>query len=151
MWHFLLPVDGTDLVQCLDGGGQAAVHTEDLKDRERRALNPNWREVTQQETTSSLSSEFKEIQHNASHLAIDDSREGQVVEYLGAVSPHGDRAVLAEALVVEAVDLGDLPGLVVSPNQGYPVWITHLRRERDAERWTNMLLIFSLNTSTSEN
>lgn len=61
------------------------------------------------------------------YLAIDDGGEGQVVEDLGAVSPHGDRAVLAEALVVEAIDLGDLPGLVVSPDQRYPVWVAHLR------------------------
>lgn len=61
------------------------------------------------------------------YLAIDDGRQRQVVEDLGAVSPHGDRAVLAEALVIEAVDLGDLPGLVVSPDQRYPVWVAHLR------------------------
>lgn len=61
------------------------------------------------------------------YLAIDDGREGQVVEDLGAVSPHGDRAVLAEALVVEAVDLGDLPRLVVPPDQRYPVWVANLR------------------------
>lgn len=63
-----------------------------------------------------------------SYLAINDSREGQVVEYLCAVSPDGDGAVLAEALVVEAIDLGDLPGLVVSTNQGYPVGVAHLRK-----------------------
>lgn len=61
------------------------------------------------------------------YLAIDDGGEGQVVKDLGAVSPHGDRAVLAEALVVEAVDLCDLPGLVVPPDQRYPVWVAHLR------------------------
>lgn len=61
------------------------------------------------------------------YLAVDDGRERQVVKDLGAVSPHGDRAVLAEALVVEAVDLGDLPGLVVPPDQRYPVWVAHLK------------------------
>lgn len=65
-----------------------------------------------------------------SHLAIDDSGEGQVVEYLGAVSPDGDGAVLAEALIIEAVHLGDLTGLVVPPNQGNPVWVTHLRNKQ---------------------
>lgn len=72
---------------------------------------------------------------HASHLAINNSREGQVVEDLSAVSPDGDWAVLAEALVVEAVDLGDLPRLVVSPDQGYPVWVTHLRNTAEARRW----------------
>lgn len=35
MGNFLFSVNGPNLVQCLDGGGQAAVHTEDLKDRKR--------------------------------------------------------------------------------------------------------------------
>jgi len=64
------------------------------------------------------------------HLAVDDSGEGQVVEDLRAVPPHRDRAVLAEALVVKAVDLGDLTGLVVPPDQGYPVRIADLEEEQ---------------------
>lgn len=63
---------------------------------------------------------------NSSHLAINDSREGQVVKNLSAVSPDSDWTILSEALVVEAIHLGDLPRLVVSPDQGYPVRITHL-------------------------
>ena len=69
----------------------------------------------------------------AAHLAIDDGREGEVVEDLGAVPPHGDRAVLAEALVVEAVHLGDLPGLVVPSDQGDPVWVPDLGDYRGSE------------------
>lgn len=37
--HFLFPVNGPDLVQCLDGRWQATVHTEDLNDREE-CINP---------------------------------------------------------------------------------------------------------------
>lgn len=70
---------------------------------------------------------------NASYLAINDGRQGQIVKYLSAVSPDSDRTVLAETLVVETVDLGDLSGLVVSSNQCYPVWITHLRSKTETE------------------
>lgn len=63
----------------------------------------------------------------AAHLAVDDGGEGEVVEDLGAVPPHSDRAVLAEALVVESVHLGDLPRFVVAPDQGDPVWVPDLR------------------------
>lgn len=73
---------------------------------------------------------IKPQEENPSHLSINDSREGQVVKYLGAVSPHRHRAVLAEALVIEAIDLCDLPGLVVPSDQSDPVWITHLRNKR---------------------
>ena len=41
-------------------------------------------------------------------LAVDDGGEGEIVEYLGAVPPHSDAPVLPQALVVEAVHLGDL-------------------------------------------
>ena len=65
------------------------------------------------------------------HLAINDGGKGEVVEDLGAVSPHGDRAILAEALVVEAVHLGDLPRLVVPSDQGDPVWVPDLGITKD--------------------
>lgn len=77
--------------------------------------------------TTRLGSRVKPMATRGVYLAVDDGGEGQVVEDLGAVSPHGDRAVLAEALVIEAVDLGDLPRLVVPPDQRYPVWVAHLR------------------------
>jgi len=60
------------------------------------------------------------------HLAVDDGREAEVVEDLGAVAPHGDGAVLAQALVVEAVHLRDLPALVVAPDQGDAVGVANL-------------------------
>lgn len=37
-----------------------------------------------------LTVKLKEILDNLSHLSINDSREGQVVEYLSAVSPDSD-------------------------------------------------------------
>lgn len=70
---------------------------------------------------------------NASYLAINDGRQGQIVEYLSAVSPDSDWTVLAETLIVETVDLGDLSGLVVSSNQRYPVWVAHLRSKTETE------------------
>lgn len=70
---------------------------------------------------------------NASYLAINDGGQGQIVEYLSAVSPDSDRTILAETLVVETVDLGDLSGLMVSSNQCYPVWVTHLRSKTKTE------------------
>mmetsp|Transcript_31083 Transcript_31083/g.91139 ORF Transcript_31083/g.91139 Transcript_31083/m.91139 type:complete len:336 (-) Transcript_31083:76-1083(-) len=87
----LLPVDDADLVEGVDGGGEAAVHAEDL--------------------------------------VLDQRRERQVVEDLCAVPPDVDRAVLAQALVIKAVHLRDLPRLVVASDQGDAVRIPHLRRK----------------------
>lgn len=61
------------------------------------------------------------------HLAIDDGRQAEVVKDLGAVAPHGHRAIFAQALVIEAVDLGDLAALMVASDQGDSVRIADLQ------------------------
>ncbi len=68
---------------------------------------------------------------HAEDLIIDDGGQGEVVEYLGAVAPYIDGAVLAKALVVEAVDLGDLPGLMVPSDQPYSIRVTNLQIKRN--------------------
>jgi hypothetical protein len=62
----------------------------------------------------------------AEHLVVDNGRQTEVVEDLRAIPPDIYGAVFLEAFVVEAVYLGDLPGLVVSANQGNPIRIPHL-------------------------
>ena len=47
-------------------------------------------------------------------MILDESGEGEVVEQVGEVAPNVGVSVLAQALVVEAVDLGDLSGFAVS-------------------------------------
>lgn len=61
------------------------------------------------------------------YLAIDDGRQAEVVKDLSAVAPHGHRAIFAQALVIKAVDLGDLTALVVAPDQGDSVRIANLQ------------------------
>ena len=62
----------------------------------------------------------------AEYLAVYQGCQGQVVEQVSEVLPHVGIAILAEALVVEAVDLGDLPGLVVPPEDGDPAAVPDL-------------------------
>lgn len=47
-------------------------------------------------------------------LAFNYGSEGEQVEEISEVLPHIGVAVLAEAFIVEAIDLGDLSGLVVA-------------------------------------
>ena len=60
------------------------------------------------------------------YLIFDESGEGEVVEEVGEVSPYVCVAVLAEALVVEAVDLCDLARLVVAAEDGDALWVSDL-------------------------
>ena len=69
----------------------------------------------------------REASVHAEDLVVDHRRQTEVVEDLGAVAPHVHRAVLPQTLVVEAVDLRDLPRLVVAADEGNAVGITHLQ------------------------
>lgn len=51
---------------------------------------------------------------HAEDFAVDDGCEGEKVEDLTARLPDRGVAVLLLALLVEAVDLGNLPGLMVA-------------------------------------
>lgn len=63
---------------------------------------------------------------DAEDVVVDDGREAEVVEDLGAVAPHVHRPVLAQALVVEPVHLRDLAAFVVPADQRDALRIPHL-------------------------
>lgn len=65
-------------------------------------------------------------------LAVDEGGEGKVVKEVGEVLPDIGVAVLAQALVVEAVDLGDLAGLVVATQDGDALGIADLERNKES-------------------
>mmetsp|Transcript_3560 Transcript_3560/g.6810 ORF Transcript_3560/g.6810 Transcript_3560/m.6810 type:complete len:278 (+) Transcript_3560:505-1338(+) len=70
----------------------------------------------------------------AENLVLDERREGEIVENLGAVAPDVDRAVLAQALVVKAVDLRDLAALVVAADERHALRVPHFEREQQQKR-----------------
>jgi hypothetical protein len=66
---------------------------------------------------------------HAEDFIIDDRGQTQVVENLCAVSPHIHVTVLSQALIIEAIDLCDLPAFVVASDEGDTVRIAHLRAQ----------------------
>lgn len=70
---------------------------------------------------------------NAEDFIVNYGCEGEVIEDFGAVAPHVDRAILFEALVVEAVNLGDLARLVISTNQSDSFWVAHFQGQKQQE------------------
>lgn len=64
-------------------------------------------------------------------LVVNESGEWEVVEEVGKVLPHVRVSVLAEALVVESVDLGDLTGLVVSTEDSDALWVADLKSNKE--------------------
>ena len=67
-------------------------------------------------------------------LVVDQGGKGEVVEEIGEVLPDICVAVLAQALVVEAVDLGDLTGLVVAAEDGDALWVANLQGDEQCHR-----------------
>mmetsp|Transcript_28437 Transcript_28437/g.82252 ORF Transcript_28437/g.82252 Transcript_28437/m.82252 type:complete len:203 (-) Transcript_28437:253-861(-) len=66
-------------------------------------------------------------------LVLNDGRKAEIVKDLRAVPPNIDAAVLAQALVVEAVDLGDLPTLVVAADEGDAIGVADLEGQKEEE------------------
>ena len=50
------------------------------------------------------------------YLAINNGRETEVVEYLGAVTPNINRPIFPLALIIEAIDLRMQEQLIKTPN-----------------------------------
>ena len=70
---------------------------------------------------------------NAEDLVVDDCGDGEVVEDLGEAAPDVEGTILADALIVEAVDLRDEAGLVVASQEGHSVFVAHLEGEQHQE------------------
>jgi hypothetical protein len=75
----------------------------------------------------------------AEGLRLDQRCQGQVVEQLREAFPDVHVAVLPRALVVEAVDLGDLPGFVVAAQDRDPVFVAHLERQQEGDSLHGMV------------
>lgn len=67
---------------------------------------------------------------NTEHTTIDNRPKRKVVEYLTTPSPDVCAAVLALAFVVETVDLGYLPRLVVPPDKGHALGVPYFESEQ---------------------
>lgn len=62
-----------------------------------------------------------------------DSPKSKVVEDVAAIAPDVGRTVFPQTLVVEAIDGGDLTGLVVAANEGHTVGIANFEAEKEEE------------------
>ena len=68
------------------------------------------------------------------NLILDEGGEREKVKEGRKLCPDISRAVLSQALIVEAVDLGDLTALVVAAQNGYSVWEADLERDKVGDR-----------------
>jgi predicted transposase YbfD/YdcC len=64
---------------------------------------------------------------------LNKARKWQVVEHFGAVPPHVYAAVLAQALIIESVNLSNLTALVIAPDEAHTTWEAHLKDKEQQE------------------
>lgn len=62
------------------------------------------------------------------HASVYDGGECKIVEHFAAIPPDIRAPILPLALVIETVDLGNLSGLVVAPDECYSIRIAHFER-----------------------
>ena len=73
-----------------------------------------------------------DVQHKSkrnTNRAIDDRWKTEVVEYFCAIAPDGYRSILAQALVIKAVDLSDLTAFMISTYECDSIRISNLRNK----------------------
>lgn len=66
-------------------------------------------------------------------LVVDEGGQGKVVEEVCEVLPDVGVAVLSEAFVVEAVDLGNLAGFVVATEDGDAGGVSNLEGDKEGD------------------
>lgn len=81
----------------------------------------------------------RETTVDAENLVINDCSQCQIVEDLSAVAPNINRTVLSKALIVKAVDLGDLTRLVVSSDEGNSLGVSHFEGKEQQERFNGRI------------
>lgn len=72
---------------------------------------------------------MRALGYAATYLLLNERGEREVVKEVRKVFPNVRVAVLAQALVVETVNLRDLPRFVVAARDRYPLAVAHLERE----------------------
>lgn len=72
-------------------------------------------------------------------LVVNESGEREVIEEVGEVFPNVRVTVFAQAFIVEAVDLGNLTGFVVSSEDGYTLWVADLESDKESHRFDRVI------------
>jgi hypothetical protein len=67
------------------------------------------------------------------HPPIHHRPQTQIVKYITTISPHVTTSIFPLTLVVESVDLGDLTRFMITPYEGYTIWIADFEEKEEQE------------------
>jgi hypothetical protein len=69
----------------------------------------------------------------STHLVLNESGEGEIIEEIGEVSPDVGVSVLSQTLVIEAVNLSDLARFVVASEDCDAIAIPQFHRDEESD------------------
>lgn len=72
-------------------------------------------------------------------FVVDDCADGQEIKHVRELLPDLGRAVFTLALCVKAINLGDLPGLVVAPQQADSLRKSDLEKQEEGNSLDTVL------------
>ena len=70
---------------------------------------------------------------NTEYFIVDDCCKGKVVEDVSAVSPDIHGTIFSKTLVIEPVNLCDLSALMISPDKGDALGVSHHEGKQEEE------------------
>jgi len=76
---------------------------------------------------------------HAQDLLLDESRQGKVVKEVSEVLPDVGSSILAKALVIEPIHLGDLSTFVISSEDGEALLVSHLHGDQKCHRFHRVI------------
>ena len=80
----------------------------------------------------------------AEELILDDSSEREEVEELGETFPDIGVSIFSAALIVEAIDLGNLPGLVVASQDGDSIFVPDFEGDQEGDCFHTMMSLLMI-------
>jgi len=118
-------VQRTDGVEGIDVGRETAVQAENLVSQRDIHVDDE-RARSAYFETEVVKRRWCQQTAPATHLPLDQCREGKVIKEVGKGVPHGRCAILSQAFVVKAVDLRNLSALMVAPQNGDALGVADL-------------------------
>jgi len=82
---------------------------------------------------------WRETSMEAENLVVNECSKGEVVEEVGKVLPDVCVAVFSEALIVKAIDLGDLAGFMITTEDRDSLGVSNFKSNKEGNSFDRVV------------
>jgi hypothetical protein len=75
----------------------------------------------------------------AEDLVVNKSGERKVIEKVGKVLPHVRVTILAQAFIIETINLSDLTGFVIASQDGNALWVSDFEGNKEGNSFDGVV------------